>query len=360
VAPVENASGLKFVGPTVDGYVSPDAKKAALPPTDASQSTAQTDRDTVIPPSIAAATDASTAKQGADTPKADSRFLHVALHAPAHDAFAHNSYNVHIIPDDTPHNTKFVKTTISPTSSSWPGRKATKSYLGNPILSMGNGDDTPMKIVDPDMIFGELSSADIPAIVIRSDPQPDQVAPVQESQTRVAEDSKADNDAPVASSTTTLAPPVAKPKPSSWAALLGGGKAKQAAPSETASLGPSSIRVSPSKSVISLMTDTDAPVSDPVTPKSAAPSLPPPSTGVSATNGPRPAFNYAAAAAAGKNLSPENELVKLLTEGLKARSQKPTLPANVPRGLVNTGNMCFANTVSSLLPTPHTSALIRV
>lgn len=341
--PIEKASDLNFVGPTVEGYVSPDAKKPELPSTDASASVVHSDQETVVAAATASApapTKATTSKPSSSTPVGQPETLFVAAHPPAHDSFSGNSFKASIVPDNTGRVTKAVKT--SATSSSRVDTKSTKKLRRKSIISMGNGNDTPMKIVNPDMTFGELSTADIPAIVIRTEPRPSEPAHAEAK----VEEKKGDNAAtPVSSSAPTPAPPVAKPKPTSWAALLGGGKAK-AAPSETASMGPSSVRVSPSKSIISLMTETDIPISDPVTPKSAAPSLPPPSSGVSATNGPRPAFNYAAAAAAGKNISPENEIVKLLTEGLKTRSQKPALQANVPRGLVNTGNMCFANTVS--------------
>lgn len=348
--PVEDASNLKFVGPTVEGYVSPDTPQPELPSINAPASVAQSDQATVVAASTPTPTPTveSTVKPTPATPAASASMLFVAPYTPAHDSFSHNAYRAQIVPDNTSHATKPVKTVATPSRS---GSKASRRPHKKSIVSMGNGNDTPMKIVDPDMVFGRFSSADIPAIVIRSEPQPSEPAPVQESEAKVEEKSEevttsVPSPAPAPTPAAAPAPPVAKPKPSSWAALLGGGKAKQAAPSETASLGPSSVRVSPSKSVISLLTETDIPTSDPATPKSVAPSLPPPSTGVSATNGPRPAFNYAAAAAAGKNLSPENELVKLLTEGLKARSQKPAAQANVPRGLVNTGNMCFANTVS--------------
>jgi hypothetical protein len=140
---------------------------------------------------------------------------------------------------------------------------------------------------------------------------------------------------------TPVAQPTApKAKPVSWAALVGGGRS--IAPVDTLSTGPSSIRASPSKSVVSLDHDAQSDL-ETVTPKSAAQALPPTSTG-SAKKGPRPAINYAAAAAASK-LSPQEDLVKLLTEGMRGRQREP-LPLNNPRGLVNTGNMCFANTVS--------------
>jgi ubiquitin carboxyl-terminal hydrolase 10 len=46
-------------------------------------------------------------------------------------------------------------------------------------------------------------------------------------------------------------------------------------------------------------------------------------------------------------LSPQEELAKLLIDGVpigKGKAKEGTL--TLPRGLINTGNMCFANTVS--------------
>jgi len=153
----------------------------------------------------------------------------------------------------------------------------------------------------------------------------------------------------LAVSTSGIAPaeatPRAKPpaKPTSWAALVGGA----AKPFSRTASTPSSMVVSPSKSVISLATESEAGPShqstEPTTPRSIAPSLPP-STGASIASAPRPVFNYAAAAAAGANMSPQAALAKVLTDGLRGRSGHA--PRCLPRGLVNTGNMCFANTVS--------------
>jgi ubiquitin carboxyl-terminal hydrolase 10 len=142
-------------------------------------------------------------------------------------------------------------------------------------------------------------------------------------------------------------PEIIKPKPSSWAALFGKPGSKVSAPVDTLSAGPSSIRASPSKSNRSLDTDAISDV-ETVTPRSSAVALPPPSAG-STTSTSRPVINYAAAAAASKHLSPQEDLIKLLTEGLRGRPRDP-LPNNIPRGLINTGNMCFANTVSSHIP----------
>jgi ubiquitin carboxyl-terminal hydrolase 10 len=81
----------------------------------------------------------------------------------------------------------------------------------------------------------------------------------------------------------------------------------------------------------------------PTTPNSASAPTMPPLAGVSTASAPRPAFNYAAAAAVGAALSPQDELVKLLSEGVNGKGKE--LVNTLPRGLINTGNMCFANTV---------------
>ncbi len=148
-------------------------------------------------------------------------------------------------------------------------------------------------------------------------------------------------------STGSEAVPILKPppKPTSWAALFN----DASKPFSRTSSVPSSVLVSPSKSVISLATESEAGPSrlptEPTTPRSTAPTFPP-STGASVASAPapRPVFNYAAAAAAGANLTPQEEFARLLTDGLKGRARYA--PVCLPRGLINTGNMCFANTVS--------------
>jgi len=104
--------------------------------------------------------------------------------------------------------------------------------------------------------------------------------------------------------------------------------------------------VSPSKSVVSLAAESEAGpsrlMSEPITPRSTAATLPP-STGASMASAPRQVFNYAAAAAAGAKIGPQDELAKMLSDGLRFRGKEA--PTCLQRGLINTGNMCFANTV---------------
>ena len=142
-----------------------------------------------------------------------------------------------------------------------------------------------------------------------------------------------------------------KAKPASWAALLRPATtpSSSTAPSQAASPSISSVPFSPPASEAGPSRLPTSPLLKPTTPRSTAASLPPPlpSTGAASSGAPRPTFNYAAAAAAGAALSPQEELIKLLSEGIKGKAKE--VPMTLPRGLINTGNMCFANTVSSTL-----------
>jgi ubiquitin carboxyl-terminal hydrolase 10 len=175
---------------------------------------------------------------------------------------------------------------------------------GKAVLAFGTKGGRPHP--DVSLVFGEITSAPATPVVTSPVPTP---APAPRA-----------------------APPAAKAKPSSWASLL-----RPAGATPVGSAGPSSTLVSPSKTNVSLPSEA------PETPRSTAPSLPP-SHGPAPAK-PRPACNYAAAAAVGAPLSPAEDLARLLTEGLRTRSVRPAQPIR-PRGLINTGNMCFANTVS--------------
>jgi ubiquitin carboxyl-terminal hydrolase 10 len=257
--------------------------------------------------------------------------IRVSKGRPSHLSSAGVTFSVKSLVTRNPEKSpvQHVFLTLEPMGES---KKTQRKSPGNVLVSMGTGNDTPARIVDTAMVIGEVTVEDIPAIVLRSPraEKPSVEEPVKETSAPV------EKAAPVPA-------PAPKAKPSSWAALL---KPKTHAhvPSDTMSAGPSSVRVSPSKSVISLATETNAQTEvDPITPRSVAPSLPPSAS--AGTPGPRPAFNYAAAAAIGRGITPQDELLKLLTDGLKVRPKGPPT-ASVPRGLINTGNMCYANTVS--------------
>ncbi|ODN88069.1 hypothetical protein L198_06825 [Cryptococcus wingfieldii CBS 7118] len=146
-------------------------------------------------------------------------------------------------------------------------------------------------------------------------------APIAEPQTKTVEKSEPEV-APTPPTAATPAPastPVAPPKPRSWAALL-----QPSTPS--ASTTPSKT-TSPSKAP----SPNDGPA--PAGPQPAQPAA--------------PKFSYAGAASSSIP-SPHEMLIKLLSEGVPSKGGKRE-GALVPRGLINTGNMCFANTILQVL-----------
>ena len=146
----------------------------------------------------------------------------------------------------------------------------------------------------------------------------------------------------IATKSAPAQPAAPKVKPSSWAALLHtGSTAPSTAASTVPTRAPSVTFSSPAEAGPSRL--PASPSAEPTTPKSTASALPPTSTGPRPASSNRPSFNYAAAAAAAAGLTPQEELAKILAEGVKGKGKDVGV---VPRGLINTGNMCFANTVS--------------
>jgi ubiquitin carboxyl-terminal hydrolase 10 len=252
---------------------------------------------------------------------------------PSHDSSAGVTFHARTLRTRPPHMSPVQNVYLELEPMGEKDEKTSTSKLAKYLVSMGTGNDTPARIIDTSLVFGEITVEEIPAIVLRAPPAE---KPSTETPTKV-EDAAPE---PEVAAPVPAPAPLPKAKPASWAALLKPTLVAQI-PSDTFSTGPSSVRVSPSKSIISLATDTDALTEvDATTPRSVAPSLPPSVPAPAA----RPVFNYASAAASGRGPTPQEELVKLMTDGLRAKPKGPPA-SSIPRGLINTGNMCYANTV---------------
>lgn len=157
--------------------------------------------------------------------------------------------------------------------------------------------------------------------------------------------------------TQTQAPaPAASPapaKPRSWAALLktpthSSPSTPDAVPSSSASVS-STTEAGPSRPRPSTSTSPSTPNLTPTVNGLAQPQPSPQAQGGQPQQQAK-TFNYAAAAMSSVP-SPHEDLVKLLSEGVSSIRGPVGLTAKekealmVPRGLINTGNMCFANTV---------------
>lgn len=226
--------------------------------------------------------------------------IFIVKRKPAHDKIDVNSYNVKVLTTKScfmPLEKHVVVHYAGPSDSA---KRPAKRPRGFQV----NGVDTASGLQ-----FGEMSSETMAEALAAPPPQT----------------AKTDAVPPTAAAQ----PTAPKAKPASWAALVGGGRTVTPVASQNA--GPSSSNGDQS--------DIEA-----LTPRSSTQSLPPVSSS-SSKNAPRPVINYAAAAAASKHLSSQEDLIKLLTEGMRGRP-KEAIPFNTPRGLINTGNMCFANTVS--------------
>lgn len=235
--------------------------------------------------------------------------------------------------------------------------------------------------------------------------QAEQKEVVQPAQTTDEAAASVETTNPAPTAEIAPAPAAPKPKPSTWAALLKPSTAAAASPASTAapassattgagvSAGASKVG-SPAASSVGLPSEDAAPANA-ATSAASAPSAPTPASATATAPAPAPArkpFNYASAAASAQppQLTPAEELVKLLSEGVKyvppvagpsgtygptsVKGKEKAVPqqrfgvlgsaANglmqgqsqaqgdgerreiIPRGLINTGNMCFANTVS--------------
>ena len=191
------------------------------------------------------------------------------------------------------------------------------------------------------LVFGEIAAKDASPKA----PQPKRVTAGKPAAASTSTTTAAPAATAVPTSSATQAAPAqpapVKVKPSSWAALLHtGSTAPSTAASSTPTRAPSVSFSSPAEAGPSRL--PASPSAEPITPKSTASALPPTSTGGRPTTTNRPSFNYAAAAAAAAGLTPQEELAKILAEGVKGKGKEVGV---VPRGLINTGNMCFANTV---------------
>lgn len=244
-------------------------------------------------------------------------------HRPAHDAESRNSYAAHL--------SRFVPASVksesvSADSESAPRRtsKGSSKPRGKAVYAVGvkGGRHAPPHRA---LTFGDVIT------------EPLSREPEETKASAVATPTPA---APAAepSASTSAPAPVRSPapatvKPSSWASLL---RSSQAAKSATGtpnslSVAASSTLPSPSKSIDSLPAESVA-------------SRIPPSDGRSTPRSP-PAKPPSWAAAVGAPPTPAEDLARLLTDGLTGRPAGAPAPI-VPRGLINTGNMCFANTVS--------------
>lgn len=245
-------------------------------------------------------------------------------HRPAHDAEGGNSYAAHLarfVPASV------MSESVSADSESAPRRtsKGRSKPRGKAVYAVGvkGGRQAPPHRA---LAFGDVITEPLPR------------EPAEEPKTpAVATPTPAAPSAELSASTTVPAPvrsPAPAPvKPSSWASLL-----RSSQPAKSAAGTPNSLSVaasstlpSPSKSIDSLPAESVA-------------SRVPPSDGRSTPRSP-PAKPSSWAAAVGAPPTPAEDLARLLTDGLTGRPAGAPAPI-VPRGLINTGNMCFANTVS--------------
>ena len=297
-----------FVGPSMSGFISPPP--SATLPSFAQAMSSQAATKSAPRRRIAASTDALPLKLRSSRPKACST--------------AENVYNSSLS-GAIPKTVQTEQIAVSGDAPKPSARRKGKPSGKRIVFAAGVDEEAMMRMGVKTWEGKGLTFGSVTTSPWRSMTPPSEAAPI-----------------PVSGAITpVLQPPL---KPTSWAALLGG----SSKPFSRSSSLPSSMHVSPSKSIVSLATESEVGASrqstEPTTPRSTAPTLPM-STGafIATATAPRPVFNYAAAAATGAKISPQDELAKLLSDGLGGRSRGT--PLCLPRGLINTGNMCFANTV---------------
>lgn len=359
--PVEKASSVKspiankwnFVGPTVSGYSSPL-------PSGANGRAGAAVSETKSPKG---------SKKAQSVPEGP---IHLRSTRPEINSVDGNVYSSSLS-QGIPKSVKVVKGDEGEKSSRTP-RTRERGNARRAVLAIGDDvtlpkSNTPQR--SSGLVFGSADAQEIatpepePVKEVESEPTPQVEVPVPEAEVPEVPEIAEEVQPPVPEVQTQAPKPRAPP--SSWAALLrpattassSAVATKASSPAPTvASAGTSGV-FSPEASEAGPSRRPTSPLSEgPTTPKApqaqlpSAPSsvsakAPPPSTGAASSKAPRPVFNYAAAAAAGANLSPQEELAKLLIDGVpigKGKAKEGTL--TLPRGLINTGNMCFANTVS--------------